>query len=80
MTSEPIDDVEEMEMDPSLKIDSKEKEEDMEESTDSEMHVEEEDATEDKEVTSMAAAGEVEDVDAPLELSLQVNSKTHEVL
>ncbi|KAB1997723.1 hypothetical protein ES319_D12G042900v1 [Gossypium barbadense] len=68
-----------MEMDLSLKIDSKEKEEDMEESMDSKMQVEEAEAAEDKEVTSMAAAGEVEDVDAPLELSLQGNNKTHEL-
>ncbi|KAG4114332.1 hypothetical protein ERO13_D12G039700v2 [Gossypium hirsutum] len=68
-----------MEMDLSLKVDSKEKEEDMEESMDSKMQVEEAEAAEDKEVTSMAAAGEVEDVDAPLELSLQGNNKTHEL-
>ncbi|MFQ6656704.1 hypothetical protein Gotur_026694 [Gossypium turneri] len=68
-----------MEMDLSLKIDSKEKEEDMEESMDSKMQVEEAEAAEDKEVTSMAAAGEVEDVDAPLELSLQGNNQTHEL-
>ncbi|XWS62552.1 hypothetical protein CRYUN_Cryun06bG0021000 [Craigia yunnanensis] len=79
----------EMEIDLSLKIDAKEEEEeeeeeDMEEAKDCKMQEDDDNQEEkavdlqDKEETAMAATGEVEDV-APLELSLQENSKTEEL-